>query len=151
MMTAFSGLPMKNRIRQTDTDVLFGKTGTGGVKMEDMFSKEEKEARKRAIFESMSERGQRRIMRMGYDKWDPFEEPKDPIDIRKDMTRRTSQQLIREFLSGLDGKRYSTQYARGAFELCLGIINQEDRFLGMFEFACWYRDLLEREGVSIKD
>jgi hypothetical protein len=46
------------------------------------FSPEEAEKRKRAVFESMSPRRQKHILKKGYDKWDPFEEPKDPIDIK---------------------------------------------------------------------
>jgi hypothetical protein len=38
------------------------------------------------------------IKKKGYEKWNPFMEPKDPIDIRKDQSNRTSQMLVREFL-----------------------------------------------------
>ena len=41
-------------------------------------SREEVARRKKAIYESLSARGRRYIERIGYDKWDPFEEPKDP-------------------------------------------------------------------------
>ena len=51
------------------------------------FSPEEAEKRKRAVFESMSPRRQKHILKKGYEKWDPFAEPKDPIDIRKDKTK----------------------------------------------------------------
>ena len=50
------------------------------------------------VFDSMSDRRQKHILKRGYDKWDPFEEPKHPIDIRKDKTKRTTQTLVREFL-----------------------------------------------------
>ena len=62
------------------------------------FSPEEAEKRKRAVFDSMSPRRQKHILKKGYEQWDPFEEPKDPIDIRKDKSRRTTQQLVREFI-----------------------------------------------------
>jgi hypothetical protein len=100
-------------------------------------------ARKKAIFESMSPRGQRRIQKVGYDKWDPFEEPKDPIDIRRDATRRTTQQLVREFLQQCGHDKYSNAYGRGVLEIALGIVNQEDRFVGMYEFAAWYSEQLK--------
>ena len=61
-------------------------------------SAEEVARRKKAVFDSMSDRRQKHILRKGYDRWDPFEEPKDPIDIRKDKTNRTTQMLVREFL-----------------------------------------------------
>ncbi len=108
-------------------------------------SQAEATVRKKAIFDGMSDRRQKHILKMGYDKWDPFAEPQDPIDIRKDKTRRTSQQLIREFLHSLKLETYSNDYGRGAFEICLGIINEDERFLGMYDFACWYQALLKKD------
>jgi len=108
-------------------------------------SKEEVALRKKAVFDSMSPRRQKVVLKMGYDKWDPFKEPSDPIDLRRDRTRRTSQQLIREFLQSRPPDTYTNPYARGAFEICLGIINSDERFLGMFDFACWYQEELRRE------
>jgi hypothetical protein len=104
--------------------------------------------RKKAIFDSMSPRRQKHILKKGYEQWDPFIEPKDPIDLRKDRTKRTSQMLIREFLVTRNIENYSNAYGRGAFEICLGIINEDERFLGMFDFACWYADLLKKEGYD---
>ena len=97
----------------------------------------------------MSSRRQKHILKkLGYDKWDPFEEPKDPIDIRKDKSRRTTQQLVREFLQSRSSEEYSNSYGRGALEMALGIINNEDRFIGMYDFAIWHRDLLKKEGYK---
>ncbi len=110
------------------------------------FSEKEIEERKRAVFDGMSPRRQKAILRRGYDKWDPFIAPSDPIDIRRDRTNRTSQMLIREFLQSKPAEEQDNNaYRRGAFELCLGIINDDERARGMFEFACWYKMLLERE------
>ena len=117
----------------------------GFVRM-DNFTREQIEEKKKAIFDAMGKRGQRQILKKGYDKWDPFQEPKDPIDIRKDKTKRTSQVLIREFLSQADSDTYSNSFAQGALEMCLGIINEDEKIRGMFEFACWYRNLLKKEG-----
>ncbi|UCG06142.1 MAG: hypothetical protein JSV83_19865 [Desulfobacterales bacterium] len=111
------------------------------------FSPEETQRRKKAVFDSMSPRRQKHILtKIGYDKWDPFQEPKDPIDIRKDKSRRTTQMLVREFLQSQESKGYSNAYARGVLEMALGIVNQEERFKGMYEFSCWYRELLRKEG-----
>lgn len=110
--------------------------------------KDEAEARKRAIYESLAPRNRRYIDRIGYDKWDPFEEPKDPIEIRRDPTKRTSQQLVREFLQSRPMEGYSNAYGRGVLEMCLGIINNDDRYIAMLEFATWYNALLEREGTN---
>jgi hypothetical protein len=107
---------------------------------------EEEEKRKRAIFESMSEKRRVHILKKGYEKWDPFMDPKDPIDIRKDRTNRTTSMLVREFLQSCSPGGYGNEYARGVLEIALGIVNGEDRFRGMFEFSCWYQALLKKEG-----
>jgi hypothetical protein len=110
------------------------------------FSSKDAEARKKAVFDCMSPRRQKHILKKGYDKWDPFEEPKDPIDIRKDKSKRTTQTLVREFLQSRGSEGHSNAYARGVLEMALGIVNEDDRFLGMYEFVCWHRKLLREEG-----
>ena len=112
------------------------------------FSPEEAEKRKRAVFDGMSPRRQKHILKKGYDKWDPFEEPKDPIDIRRDKSKRTTQMLVREFLQSCSVEEYSNAYGRGVLEMALGIVNEDDYFQGMYEFSCWYRDLLKKEGQN---
>ena len=112
------------------------------------YMSQEASARKKAIFDSMSPRGQKRILKRGYDKWDPFEEPKDPIDIRRDKTKRTTQQLVREFLQNCGREQYSNAYGRGVLEMALGIINEDDRFIGMYEFSRWYEGQLRQEGIG---
>jgi hypothetical protein len=102
------------------------------------------ELRKKAIFDSMGARGQKHILKMGYEKWDPFEEPKDPIDIRRDKTNRTTQQLVREFLQNCGHDKYSNAYGRGVLEMALGIVNDDDRFIGMYEFALWHQEQLKK-------
>ncbi|MGD8892872.1 MAG: hypothetical protein PVF94_07575, partial [Desulfobacterales bacterium] len=94
-------------------------------------SPEEEERRKKAIFDSMSPRRQKHILKKGYENWEPFQEPKDPIDIRKDKSKRTTQSLVREFLQTKNFEEYSNAYGRGVFELCLGLINNDDRYRGM--------------------
>ena len=111
------------------------------------FTAEEIEARKKAIFDAMSPRAQKRILKVGFEKWDPFEAPKDPIDIRRDRTKRTSQMLVREFLQSLPLEGYSNSFGRGVLEMAVGIINDDDRFIGMYEFAIWHRELLRKEGL----
>ncbi len=109
-------------------------------------SSKEVEERKKAVFDSMSPRRQKHILKKGYDKWDPFAEPKDPIDIRKDKTKRTTQMLVREFLQSRDAEGYSNAYGRGVLEMALGIVNDDDRFIGMYEFVCWHQALVKAEG-----
>lgn len=109
---------------------------------------EEAESRKKAVFDSMSPRRQKHILKRGFDKWDPFQVPKDPIDIRTDKTKRTTQQLVREFLQMRSGEAENNSYNRGALEMAMGLVNEEDRFRGMYDFALWHRDLLKREGLE---
>ena len=97
----------------------------------------------------MSPRRKKYIKRVGYEKWDPFQEPKDPIDIRRDKTKRTSQMLVREFLQTKSEETYSPEYGRGVLELCIGIVNDDDRFRGMFEFSIWYQALLKAENQEL--
>ncbi|MBL0732031.1 MAG: hypothetical protein JJW03_04165 [Desulfosarcina sp.] len=108
----------------------------------------EAEVRKKAIFNCMSPRRQKHILKKGYAEWNPFAEPKDPIDIRKDKTNRTSQMLVREFLQAMTSEEYSNAYGRGVLDMCIGIINDDERYIGMFEFATWYRELLKKEGFE---
>ena len=109
---------------------------------------EEIEIQKKAIYDSMSPRRQKHIMKKGWERWNPFQEPKDPIDIRKDQTQRTTQQLIREFIQTKTPVEYSNAYGRGVLEICLGIVNGEDRFQGMYDFSVWYHGLLKKEGYN---
>jgi hypothetical protein len=111
-------------------------------------SSEDEAKRKKAIFNSMAPRRQKHILKKGYKKWDPFQEPKDPIDIRKDKTKRTTQALVREFLQSLGSEEYSNAYGRGVFEICLGIINDDERYKAMYDFSVWYSKLLKREGFE---
>ena len=111
-------------------------------------SEEKKEELKKAIFDRMSPRRQKHILKKGYEKWNPFEKPKDPLDMRMDRSKRTMNMLIREFFQDGYFEGHGNDYHKGAFEICLGIINEDERYLGMFDFACWYRDLLEKERIG---
>ncbi len=115
--------------------------------MDEEKNTKEIESRKKAVFDNMSSRRQKHILKRGYDKWNPFEEPKDPIDIRTDGTKRTTQMLVREFMESRDTQEpYSNAYGRGVLEMALGIVNDDDRFIGMYDFVCWHQELLKREG-----
>lgn len=103
----------------------------------------EEETRKRVIFESMSPRRQKKILEKGYDDWDPFVPPRDPIDLRTDRNRYTAAMLTKEFLATRAQEKYSKAYAQGVWEICVGIVSDSDRYTGMFEFSCWYRDFLK--------
>ncbi len=121
------------------------RSGRKGAAVDEL-TQEQAEERKRAIFDAMSDRRRKHIQKMGYEKWNPFLEPKDPIDIRTDKTKRTTKALVREFLQSRASGDYGNKYAGGVLEICLGIVNGDDRYRAMFEFSCWYYELLKREG-----
>lgn len=106
------------------------------------FSSEE-EKRKKAIFDGMSSRSKKKILDKGYDSWDPFLLPKDPIDIRLDKERHTALELAKKFLQTRSDDTYNNDYGQGVWEICTGIINGNDRYRAMYEFSCWYQDLLK--------
>jgi len=107
---------------------------------------EEREKKKRAIFDAMSPKRQRRIaQKVGYDNWDPFQEPKYPVDLRQEEAVRKAMALTRAFLEDCGIEQYSDGYIRGVREISKGLIEDEDRYRAMFDFCCWYR---EKKGVQ---
>ena len=105
----------------------------------------EREKRKKAIFDAMGQRNQQAIIKKGYEKWDPFQDPKDPIELRDHKSRLTSQVLIREFLQQASMEEYSNEYGKAAFDMCLGLVNKDEKFIAMYDFACWYRERIKDE------
>ena len=103
----------------------------------------EQEERKKAIFNGMSARNKKKILDKGYENWDPFSEPKDPIDIRVDQGRRTAAELARDFLQTRSHEGYSNDYGQGVREICTGMISGKDRYRAMYEFSCWYQRLFK--------
>lgn len=107
---------------------------------------EEQERVKRALYEQMNPRRRKFIDRIGYDIWDPFQEPKEPLDIRKDRTRRTLQELMQDFLKENDSSDKDPAWRQGALDCALGIIKKDERYQGIFDFCLWYNSILDREG-----
>ena len=106
-------------------------------------------AQKRGIYETLGARGKKYVDKIGYEKWDPFQEPKDPLDIRTDVTKRTTRQLVRRFLqehAAPDGGGAGNAYGQGVLDCALGIVSKDEKFRGIFEFCIWYEQLLRREG-----
>ena len=108
---------------------------------------EEQEALKREIYEQMNPRRRKFVDRIGYANWDPFQKPNDPLDLRTDITRRTTGQRVNEFLHHASRKgSHGQDYGRGAMECAMGIVNQDEKYLGIFDFCQWYHALLQKEG-----
>ena len=111
----------------------------------------EHEVQKRAIYEGMSPRRRKFVDRIGYERWDPFAEPKHPIEWRTDGTKRTTQQLVREFLQAHAPENYSNAYGQGVLEMCLGMVNGDERYIAMYEFSLWYTQELEKHNININE
>ncbi|MFV0348688.1 MAG: hypothetical protein ACK5JO_08865 [Halodesulfovibrio sp.] len=107
----------------------------------------EEEEQKRIIYEQMNPRRRKYVDRIGYDKWDPFQKPNDPMELRMDISKRTTQQLVREFLQNHKGQ-YSNDYGRGALETAVGIVNRDEKVRGVFDFCVWYYNILIDEGYT---
>lgn len=106
----------------------------------------DEEIQKRAIWDAMSPRRRKYVERIGYENWDPFQKPNDPLDTRTDITKRTTQQLVREFLQTMKVKDYTNEYGRGALECALGIVNKDEKYRAVFDFCVWYYNILIKEG-----
>ena len=105
-------------------------------------SPEEEEKRKKAIFDGMSAKRQNNILAKGYDEWDPFQKPKDPLDMRTNKNKNTAVKLVKEFLLTCSHEKYSNAYGQGVWDICVGIISGDERYRAMHEFSCWYRDFM---------
>ena len=104
----------------------------------------EEDRRKREIFESMSPRRQQRILKKGYDAWNPFLEPKEPPFFSEASRAQARQraELLGRFLRARQaagsGDVDSGAYRQGARDLLAGLAKDDDRFRGMYDFALWY-------------
>jgi len=49
----------------------------------------------------------------------------------------------KKFLQTRSDDTYNNDYGQGVWEICTGIINGNDRYRAMYEFSCWYQDLLK--------
>lgn len=108
----------------------------------------EEERLKREIYERLNPRRRKFIDRLGYDAWDPFQKPNDPLDLRTDVTRRTTQQLVREFFHALGDSEVGNDFRKGALDAALGVVNKDEHMLGAYAFFRWYDDLMKKEGLS---
>lgn len=111
---------------------------------------EEQAEFKRALYEKMNPRRRKFIDRIGYDNWDPFQAPKDPLDIRTDATQRTLQELLREFMKYSSGSQKDRAWQAGAAECALGIIQKDEKYQGIFDFCLWYASLLKEHSDERK-
>jgi hypothetical protein len=100
---------------------------------------EERDYKKKAIFDSMAKRGQERILRIGYENWDPFEEPKDPRERIFGSASLKAGALIQDFYKTTGTKEESVTVHRELFELCRDYLQGESRAKVKVEFCAWLR------------
>jgi hypothetical protein len=112
------------------------------------FSKEDIEKRKKAIFDSMGKRAQNAIIKKGYENWDPFEEPKHPVEIRKDKTGNSVTGIVKKFFEAYPEKKEDSAFRKVVEEMALGIITGDDRIKARYLFSMWYKNLLEDAGIE---
>lgn len=120
----------------------------------------DEEAQKRFMYEKMSPRRRKFVDRVGYDNWDPFQAPKEPLDIRKEGTGRTAHDLVRDFMKGrarqtgrLDrasspdprGQEAEAAYAQGVLECAISMVNRDEKFRGIYDFCLWYSEQIKDE------
>jgi hypothetical protein len=110
-----------------------------------MDDREEYEFKKKAIFDGMSRRGQERVLKIGYENWDPFEKPKDPRERIFSAGSVKAGALVREYYESAGGKEESVAVHRELFELCLGLLRGEGRAKTVVDFCAW---LKQRTGVG---
>ncbi len=104
---------------------------------------EEKASQKRQIYESLSDRARKFVDKIGYEAWDPFQQPNDPFDLRRFTTDRTARAMAMGFLQQCKEEHYSKNYARAVLDMCMGLVDKDERYLAMYEFSCWYREQLQ--------
>lgn len=110
----------------------------------------EQEQCKKALYEQMNPRRRKFIDKIGYELWNPFQAPKDPLDIRTERTGRTLQRLLREFIQENGGEDKGAAWQNGARECALGIFQKDEKYQGIFEFCLWYAKLLEKAAKPLR-
>ncbi|MFZ2446711.1 MAG: hypothetical protein WAW37_10165 [Syntrophobacteraceae bacterium] len=103
-----------------------------------MSDREEYDYKKKAIFDGMSKRGQERILKIGYDNWEPFEEPKDPRERIFGSASLKAGALVRRFYESAGNKEESVAMHKELFDLCRGILQGEARAKTLYDFCTWY-------------
>lgn len=101
------------------------------------------ESLKKEIFMRMNPRRRKFVERIGYENWDPFQKPNDPLDMRADEAGHTISQLAGAFKRSLPACHdASDEYMKGAMECAAGLIKKDDRYQGIYDFCLWYADFM---------
>lgn len=101
---------------------------------------QESEKRKRAIFDSMSKRGQERVLRVGYENWDPFQEPKDPREKIRSSIALQADAIMRDFYATSSNSEDARAFHFELLELCQGFLREDLRARVILDFCSWYKE-----------
>ena len=104
----------------------------------------EEEKKKRELFDGLSLKAQQRILKRGYDNWDPFQEPKDPRERIFSSASLNAGALVKEFLQVHSAEQESQVVFKDLFELCRGLLQGEARAQLILEFCKWYQTRIAR-------
>lgn len=104
---------------------------------------EEYELKKKAIFDSMSLRGRERILKIGYENWEPFPMPKDPRERIFGGASQKARGLVQEFSRSHEGMEGAASLQKELFELARGLIQDEARAKTVIEFSAWLRERMK--------
>ncbi|MBO4313047.1 MAG: hypothetical protein J5838_02015 [Desulfovibrio sp.] len=108
---------------------------------------DEQAAAKRQIYDSMRPSRRKFVDRLGYDNWDPFQEPNHPLDMRVDAGMHTTEQLLNGFLKSIPREEsVSAEYRKGALDAAMSVITKDEKYRGVFDFCLWYFELMKKEG-----
>ncbi|CCH50331.1 hypothetical protein [Pseudodesulfovibrio piezophilus] len=109
--------------------------------------REEIEARKRYMYEKMSKRRRKFVDRMGYENWDPFQAPFDPIDIRQDKSGYTSDQLSHLFVRE-SGKHKNQEYIDAVNEFNVMLVMNFEKVRPIYDYCLWYAEHMRKHGLT---
>ncbi|WP_338325276.1 hypothetical protein [Pseudodesulfovibrio senegalensis] len=115
--------------------------------MEDKLTFTQMEEQKRVIYEKMNPRRRKFVDRMGYDKWDPFAKPFDPIDIRTDATGHTAHELTRLFMKSMEAQP-NDEYLEAVNEFNVMLVMNFEKVRPLYEYCLWYQKLCRERGVE---
>jgi hypothetical protein len=118
----------------------------------------EEEKKKRELFDGMSLKSQQRILKRGYDNWDPFMMPKEPLGYKLKQEAKgervrvdSGHDLYERFFAERRIAGYSAEYVKGVLEISQGLYRGIDRYQGMFDFSCWYEVWRKRKAQEEGD
>lgn len=110
-------------------------------------SAEEIEQRKQYMYEKMSKRRRKFVDRMGYENWDPFAAPFDPIDLRCDPTGYTSDQLTHMFVKAT-GRSDNQEFIDAVNEFNVMLVMNFEKVRPVYEYCLWYAEHAKKHGIK---